>query len=193
MIGVTIAIGPKFRRLARGAAEAVKRHYGISHVVTLGEEQLARYCPPRDRFPDFPKQVFFLKFCVPLIVPKVERWLYFDADYRPIRDAEPHVIDAFRSDTRIIAVDDWWPDHPYPWRYYNAGFYVANRPHHDRLFDWCRTNYFTTKETYGDQCVWNAGIAALGLPVLELPRQYNANGPHVCENPVAAHGYWYAK
>lgn len=188
MIGVTIGVGVRFRDLARSAADAARRHYHLDHVVILGEPQLHRWCPGQDRFPDFPKRVFWLKFCVPLILPGVDRWMYLDADYTAQREPPADVLDQIHHDPRLIAVEDWWPTHPYPWPYRNAGWYVVNRERHDALFTWCRENYWSVPETFGEQCVWNAGMSALGVDVLELPREYNAGKP--CENPIGKHGYW---
>lgn len=190
MIGVTIGVGRKFRELAREAAEAAKKHYKLDHVVILGDRQLS-HCPPAHRFPDFPKRVFWLKFMVPVILSGIDRWMYLDADYFVQHDPPRDVLDQLHHDPRLIAVEDWWPTHPYPWRYYNAGWYVANRANHEALFSWCRENYFKIPEVFGDQCVWNAGISACGVDVLELPRLYNARPSNTtipCDTLIGKHG-----
>ena len=198
MIAVTIAVGAKFRALALGAAEAVKRHYKIDHVVTLGREQLARWCAPADRYPVPGEHVWSLKHQIDRIFPALERWLYFDADYKVVNPPDPDVVDALHSDTRFIGVED--TDTDPAWRascppgFLNAGFFVANRAEHERVFAWCRENYWTVPDRrWGDQNVMNAALNALKCPKLVLPLKYNVmkTAKHLCPEPVGAHGYWY--
>lgn len=189
MTGVTIGIGEKFAALAAENASAVRKFYRVDDVLILTAQDVAAYCPPRRRFEDDGRHICFLKFCIPLL-STADRWLYFDADYRPIREPDAETLSRLHDDPRLLTVRDWWERPPYPWPYYNAGFYVANCDRHEFLFDWCRANYWSVAETFGDQCVWNRGIYELGIEVCELPRAFNVGRAGQCAEPIAVHGYW---
>jgi hypothetical protein len=188
---VTIGIGAGFSEMAGRHGETVRRAFGCDGLVVLGEDMLDAWCPSQSLFPDVARRVFWLKFCIPLICPGLKRWVYCDADYRIVGDVDAVVLEQVRHDERLIAVRDSWSDGALP--YYNAGFYVANRKQHSGLLEWCRSNYFGVREVFGEQCVWNAGIRALGLDVLELPGAYNVRTEGECERNrvVGAHGFWW--
>lgn len=187
LVSVTIGIGDKFKAMAEASAASVRKFYGVEHSIILDERHLES-CPPRHLFKDSPRQIFWLKWMVAKFFPNVERWVYHDADLRIVREPDAAALAAMRTDPRLIAVRDWWTEAPTD-PYFNAGFMVCNRSH-DALFEWCMANYWKTPETYGEQCVLNAGIKALGVPVLEFHREFNAGKPGQCEIPVAVHGYW---
>lgn len=191
MIGVTIGIGERHAQLAVKAGKAIQEYYGVDKILVLNDKHLEIYCPNANRFPDAIRRMFFLKFCIPLICDD-NRWLYFDADYRVIKHPPSYWLESLRFSEKLLAVNDCWPQCPYPWPYHNAGFYVANRAAHEQLFAWCRANYFSVPEIFGEQCVWNRGIRELGVKVLELPYEFNAResvwtGPG---DPIAKHGDW---
>lgn len=191
MIAVTIGVGDSFLSLAKDAADAVKFFYRIDDVRII-DESFLHLCPDIEKFKsDRSRRIFWLKFLVPIIFPDVERWLYFDADYRPIRSPGKNDLDIIHGDPNFVAVRDWWECPPYPWTYYNAGFYVANRTEHGKLFEWCRTNYFNCREKYGEQCVMNEGLAVLGSKVTEMPRSFNTGKAEQCDAPIGVHGYWF--
>lgn len=196
MIAVTIGVGERHKTLAQYASGKIKRHYGIAHTIILGRHQVDKYCPPQERFGSAVERIFFLKLCVPLIVPGTERWMYFDADYAPVQDAEPGVLDVFRSDSRFIAVQDKGVEphvHPYAPVYYNAGFYVANMVEHAPMFAWARENYWAIPKRWDDQCATNVALNHCKKPVLELSYRYNATYPGRCEDPIGVHGFWYPR
>lgn len=187
---VTIGIGDRFEDLARRNGRTVSSRLGIPDLIVLNESHLEQYAPPLESFKDPQRRIHWLKFAIPQILPNLDRWVWIDADYKMVRAIDRRVLFAIRNDPRLIAAECWWESPPAK-PYFNAGFYVANRAQHGRLFDWCRENYFTTPETFGEQCVWNAGIKALGLDVLVLPREYNTGKPGQCSLPIGVHGYWY--
>lgn len=194
MIGVTIGIGGLFPQHASESMKAVEKYYDVKKTVMLTEKELNAFTPNRNRFPHFSKQVFFLKFCLPLILKDEERFLYFDADYRVVQKPPDDILHEIHTSDKLIAVRDRWEERvPYPWTYYNAGFQVHNRKNHEELYKWCRTNYFTVPEMWGEQCVWNRGIWELGIDVLELPHEYNAcqevwtKKLHRKDDPIAMH------
>lgn len=190
LVNVTIGIGDNFRGLAEESSASVRRFYGCERSIILNESHLGA-CPPRHLFPDDPKRIFWLKWMVRQLFPNLDRWIYHDADYRAVREPDAETLKILHIDSRLIAVRDWWEEPPTD-PYFNAGLFVANKSH-DPLFEWCKANYWRTPEKFGDQCVINHGIKALGVQVLELPRSFNVGKPEQCPpaEVIAAHGYWH--
>lgn len=165
-IGVTIGIdvGPfnenteewyktAYSRLAKWSCGFVERNLGLETRI-IGEEYVHLGV---GRFPPTT-----LKLDVFNIFPDVDRVVFFDADWRPVRkfnvfdycpDPEQLYFTLDRQPlSGVLALEDRYglPRN----RYFNTGFFVASRKHHE-LFQRAKRNYNNYHEEFWDQCVMN--------------------------------------
>lgn len=133
MIGVTIGIGEKWKEVAEISAREMQRHTGIPcHVVS--------------ELPvDFGFHPSWLKLRVFDLFPSEDEILFFDADILCIKEWQPKPI-IYRfgggefqydvdfsicNDEHSIAVSQECKQFGIdgPWRYFNAGLWIAHRKH----------------------------------------------------------------
>lgn len=169
MIGVTIGVGGKWRELAELAAAAAQQWTGLN-IVVLGDDELrhsgiSRAVELKTAVFDYVAEENILLFDADLLF--VREWdptIYADRqELICVRDFnfEPHILaDALRLG--IPARD-----------YFNAGFIIANRTHHSRLFEHARRSLHEVRSPLYDQSALNAGRVRLGIPVQFLDRRYN--------------------
>ncbi len=168
MIAVTIAVGRYYQDLAREAAASVEWSTGLRTSViteTNGEKRPSNFkLRLLDWWPD-------------------ETVLFFDADTRFLRPWNVSMFDGLQAfaaslDMPSSALDaDCARYQIKPERYFNAGVWFANRRFHKQAFDFADTlvhsPQYVTRFQY-EQTALNVAIQRFQIPLLELPRRYNA-------------------
>jgi len=179
-VAVTIGIGEHLD-YAKKSSEYVRNYLGLeTRIIT--EEHLDYGIPSLG----FTHKVFSIKFSIFDIYPDIERVMYHDCDWRPVRkfDLMPYIPDpkalyfcldrSEKSDLQDLERQYGLP----PRSYCNAGWFVAHRDHKP-TFDYCKAHYFDYDNQYGDQCVFNqvmqdkVTIAEKRLNVLDLYKIYH--------------------
>ena len=84
MIAVTIGVGDEFEKFAKWSARKVEKHLGLKTYV-LGE-QFLQYANSPGWEMDMAQKSSCIKFLLFKIFPNADRIMYFDADWRPVRD-----------------------------------------------------------------------------------------------------------
>jgi hypothetical protein len=191
MIGVTIAIGPKYRFFAEQAAKRVEKYLGIETMI-LGDGcagMAANICPA-----DVKELSCVLKFYVFEATAK-DKVFYFDADWGMRRPPSKEELAMLESDNFLCVKDRIHCDSVKecekrvgiePGTYFNAGFFVANRRRHYEVFRWCQDNYENVAKCYWDQCVFNHALPKLAKPITYLPHEWN-DMDGITQNPIARH------
>jgi hypothetical protein len=111
--------------------------------------------------------------------------LYFDVDWNCYNSPYPKEIlpEIFDSDKLVVARER----SPYfefvvqssqkididPYRYFNAGFYVANRENHYSFFEKCINIYNNVPKGFADQCMMNYVAVNYDYPVHYANRMWN--------------------
>src|SRR5680860_1570049 len=161
-LAVTIGIGQEHAFYAEQAALRVRQHLGLETFI-IGDQHLA-YALHAERLLH---QVCSLKFSIFEFIPdQWDRVMYFDADWRPVRDWDVDTI--FPDRNAIYAV----PDRSHKGvvkrleeayglatgSYFNAGWMILPRSARPLLDD-ARRRYESFPKRYGDQCVLNQVLA----------------------------------
>ena len=178
-VAVTIGIG-KYLNYAEKSSEYVRNYLGLeTRIIT--DEHLDYGIPSLG----FTHKVFSIKFSIFDIFPDIERVMYHDCDWRPVRqfDLMPYIPDPKGL---YFALDRVETDHIQdlerkygmkPRSYFNAGWFVADRDQHQML-QHCKNRYFDYRNRWGDQCVLNqvnkgkVTIADRRLNVMDLGNLY---------------------
>ncbi len=178
-VAVTIGIG-KYLGYAEKSSEYVRNYLGLeTRIIT--DEHLDYGIPSLG----FTHKVFSIKFSIFDIFPDIERVMYHDCDWRPVRqfDLMPYIPDPKGL---YFALDRVETEHIQdlerkygmePRSYFNAGWFVADREQHQML-QHCKNHYFDYKNRWGDQCVLNqvnkgkVTIADRRLNVMDLGNLY---------------------
>ena len=170
MIAVTIGTGPKYSLLARLSAATCIRHTGLP-VHILGDDAQERH---RVRRPHHLKFRLFQEF------PEAENILYVDADTIFLRAFDVQALsdlpglvcvrdvwerDWIREDAKLIGIP--------PKEYFNSGFFIVNRTHHQRMLETAENLLGRIVSRFNDQTVLNAARAQLGIPLHLLDKAYN--------------------
>ncbi len=185
-LGVTIGIGPDYAGYAAETAARVRKHLGLETVI-LGDEALDRVIDLSSRS----RSIWSLKFSLFDLVPNGwERLMYFDADWRPVRDWD---VDALFPDMQAIYVA---PDLNHrrnikemeaayglvPGSYFNSGWMLL--PARARsLLDEAKRRYPDLPKRLGDQCVLNQ---VLRNEVTRVSEVYNICEPLIWPDPANA-------
>lgn len=170
MLAVTIGLGEKWAALAELAAESVRRRTGLETAI-LNETALQRHNLAKPHY---------LKFHLFEEFPEADCILYFDADTLFLQEWEPR---AYFNKQEIVCVQDFW-DRDYirddardigiaPKDYFNTGFFIINRDHHQPLLKQAKAMVGKFRERFYDQTAINAARAELKIPLLFLPSEYN--------------------
>ena len=158
-VAVTIGIG-KYLNYAEKSSEYVRNYLGLeTRIIT--DEHLDYGIPSLG----FTHKVFSIKFSIFDIFPDIERVMYHDCDWRPVRqfDLMPYIPDPKGL---YFALDRYENSHVQdlekrynlpPRSYFNAGWFVAHKDHQSTL-QHCKSHYFEYPNQYGDQCVLNQVI-----------------------------------
>lgn len=155
-VAVTIGIG-KHLDYAKKSSEYVRNYLGLeTRIIT--EEYLDYGIPSLSS----PKKTHSIKFSIFDIFPDIERVMYHDCDWRPVRhfDLMPYIPDPkalyFCLDrVETDCVKDVERQYGLkPNSYCNSGWFVADKEHH-QMFRYCKDHYFDYREEWGDQCVLN--------------------------------------
>jgi lipopolysaccharide biosynthesis glycosyltransferase len=157
MIAVTIGVGEKHRRYAEKSAEKVRDLLGMETRI-ISDEYLhlaVEGGTVKDR-------VYSLKFSIFDIYPDIDRVMYFDCDWRPVKRFNLHEF-VPNENGLYFCVDRIEGEHVQGLEdkfklnrgtYFNAGWFVANRLHAE-LFAFCKKNYWEYGKVWYDQCVMN--------------------------------------
>jgi lipopolysaccharide biosynthesis glycosyltransferase len=178
-VAVTIGIG-KHLEYAQKSCEYVRDYLGLeTRIIT--EEHLSLAVQGLSRT----HQIFSLKFSIFDIYPDIERVMYHDCDWRPVRkfDLMPYIPDPkalyFCLD-RVEGEHIQGLERKYglpPKTYCNAGWFVMHRDHHSML-QHCKDHYFDYPKKWDDQCVLNQvnkgkiSLVDKKLNVMDLNGQY---------------------
>lgn len=157
IVAVTIGVGGHHQQMAAWAAEKVRTYLGLETRIV--DETHLGYALPNV---PHPKNIWTLKFSLFDIYPDVDRIMYFDNDWRPVRafDLEeycPNINELYYVRDRVYNAQVRGVAQKYkinPDNYFNAGWFVAHRTHQP-LFQKCKEVYHQLPETWGDQCVMN--------------------------------------
>ena len=131
MIAVTIGVGDEFEKFAKWSARKVEKHLGLKTYV-LGE-QFLQYANSPGWEMDMAQKSSCIKFLLFKIFPNADRIMYFDADWRPVRDF--NIYDYVPDENNLYFCRDDDPEklgEKYGLgkdRYFNAGWFVASRKH----------------------------------------------------------------
>jgi 2-polyprenyl-3-methyl-5-hydroxy-6-metoxy-1,4-benzoquinol methylase len=157
MIAVTIGVGEKYKRYAEKSAEMVRDLLGMETRI-ISDEHLS-YAVEGGEMKD---KVYSLKFKIFDIYPDIDRVMYFDCDWRPVKKFSLQEFTPNESELYFV-VDRIENDHVKGLEkryklnkgtYFNAGWFVASREHKP-LFDFCNDNYWKYDKVWFDQCVMN--------------------------------------
>jgi hypothetical protein len=161
-LGVTIGVGEDHQFYAEEAASRVRRHLGLETFI-IGDEHLhhalnipTSYLRPRT-----------LKFAIFDIIPEHwDRVMYFDADWRPVRDwnvdelfPDPDAIyvapdNSHKEQIQKLEVEYGLP----PGAYFNAGWMILPRSSKP-LIEEAKRQYPVLPKTFPDQCTFNQVMA----------------------------------
>ena len=156
MIAVTIGVGDEFEKFAKQSARKVEKHLGLKTYV-LGE-QFLQYANSPGWEMDMAQKSSCIKFLLFKIFPNADRIMYFDADWRPVRDF--NIYDYVPDENNLYFCRDDDPEklgEKYGLgkdRYFNAGWFVASRKHAS-LFEECHKRFDQFETTWFDQCIMN--------------------------------------
>lgn len=155
MIAVTIGVGNDWYDFAKWAAGYVERNLGLKTYI-IGEEFLKYSFSPNVE--DMSQRSSCIKFLLFDIFPGVDRIMFFDADWRPVRKF--NILDYVPDEEKLYFCQDKDEDNlglkyglP-PNRYFNAGWFVASRKH-SHLFKKCYETYNKYDTVWFDQCIMN--------------------------------------
>ena len=156
MIAVTIGVGPEFEKFAAWSAAKVEKHLGLKTYV-LGEQYI-KYANSPGADSDMAQKSSCLKFLLFKIFPNADRIMFFDADWRPVRDF--NIYDYVPNEDALYFCKDDDPEklgERYGLdkdRYFNAGWFVASRKH-AHLFEECHNRFDEFETVWFDQCIMN--------------------------------------
>ena len=129
MIGVTLGVGETYLRLARFAAERLRRFTGLDSVI-LDESH----------FRSRPLDCAHLLKLHAFDFVESENILYYDADLIFVDHWRPQQFAGAREliCVRDLTFADWIQQDAAlhrlsPYDYFNSGFFIANRAHHGQL------------------------------------------------------------
>ena len=187
-LAVTIGIGEPYREYAEEAARWVRNHLDLATFIVTDEHlQWALDESSRKR------RVWSIKFSLFEIIPAHwERIMYFDADWRPVRDWD---VDTLFPDFEQIHVA---PDRNHlavvkslerayglaPGNYFNSGWMLIPRSKSHRL-QACKDQYEELPRKFGDQCVLNQVLAD---EVTHVSSIFNVCTPREWPDPATAMG-----
>ncbi len=167
-LGVTIGIGKKHAFYAEQAARRVRQHLGLETFI-LSDEHFG-YALEAERFQH---RVWSLKFSIFEVIPgHWDRVMYFDADWRPVRDWDVDTLfpdrdgiyaAPYRSHKRVVKdLEDAYG--LVRGTYFNSGWIVLPRSAKP-LLDEARRRYNDLPNRFGDQCILNQVLARKVTPV----------------------------
>lgn len=156
MIGVTIGVGEDFHEFAKWSAAKVEKHLGIKTYIL--DEHILKYANSPGWETDMGQKASCLKFLLFKIFPNADRIMYFDADWRPVRDF--NIYDYVPDENALYFCKDEGGDELGEryglgkGRYFNAGWFVASRKH-AHLFEECHNRFNEFETVWFDQCIMN--------------------------------------
>lgn len=170
MIAVTIGVGEKYGLLAALAADSCRKRTGLE-VHILGPEAVQHHGLQKPHH---------LKFRLFKEFPEAETILYFDADTIFLKDFDPR---AYANLPEFVCAHDLW-DRGWviqdarrvgipPTDYFNSGFFILNRTHHQKMLETAECLLKTIKSPFKDQTVLNAARVQLAVPVRWLGKEFN--------------------
>ena len=170
MLGVTLGVGEKYLRLAHFAAERLRRFTGLNSIIL--DESHFRSRPL--------EHIHLLKLHAFDLVES-ENILYYDADLIFVDHWRPQQFAGTREliCVRDIAFADWIQQdstlhHIPPFEYFNSGFFIANRLHHEQLFRVAQDLApFSRSRCFVDQTCLNWARSLLNVPVKFLSKRFN--------------------
>lgn len=181
-----------YRRLAAWSCGHVEQNLQIETRI-VGKEYLHLGV---GRFP-----ASTVKLALFDIFPDIDRLIFFDADWRPVRkfnlfdycpDPEKLYFTKERQPAKMIhdLEDKYGLERN---RYFNGGFFVATRKHHAHLFRRAKENYHKYSEKWVDQCVMNQDfnsevtLADKRLNSQDIPKCFNEGAPIIKNRDVLAY------
>jgi lipopolysaccharide biosynthesis glycosyltransferase len=154
---VTIGIGEPYLTYAQKGCKEVEKLLNIeARIITKEYLHLSVGCHDQEK-------IWSLKFSIFDIFPELKAVMYFDVDWRPLK--EFNILDYCPNKDKIY----FTPDHSDYWfvqdlekqyglepgTYVNAGWFVIGR-NNKHLLNHCRNNFYNyNRSFYGDQCVLN--------------------------------------
>jgi lipopolysaccharide biosynthesis glycosyltransferase len=154
---VTIGIGDPYFLYAQRACKEVEKFLNIETKII--DEKYLKYCVGSHH----QESIWSLKFSIFDIFPDIDTVMYFDADWRPLK--EFNILDYCSDSEQIYFATDCI-ESPFiqnleieyglkPGTYVNAGWFVINKKY-KTLLNYCRDNLCNINRSfYGDQCVIN--------------------------------------
>lgn len=155
---VTIGMGKDFYEMATWTGAHVEKHLGLEVRII---DDSYHHLGVREKNHDFMQKASTVKFSVFDIFPDLDRVVFFDADWRPVRpfdifsfcpDPEKLYFTLDRQNEATRELEAYYGLERDT--YFNAGFFVASRKF-KTFFEEGRDNFGTYKEVYFDQCVLN--------------------------------------
>ncbi len=156
MIAVTIGVGKEFNEFAKWSAAKVKKHLGLETYVL--DDQFLKYSNSPGYDMDIGQKASCMKFLLFKIFPNADRIMYFDADWRPVKNF--NIYDYVPDENNLYFCRDDDPEklgEQYGLgkdRYFNAGWFVASRKHAP-LFEECHNRFDQFETRWFDQCIMN--------------------------------------
>jgi 2-polyprenyl-3-methyl-5-hydroxy-6-metoxy-1,4-benzoquinol methylase len=155
-VAVTIGIG-KHLDYAKKSSEYVRNYLGLETRIITDEHM--GHCI---QSLSLPKKAHSIKFSIFEIFPDIERVMYHDCDWRPVRqfDIMPYIpdpkglyfcVDRIETDC-VKGVEREYGLKPNS--YCNSGWFVADKEQ-KQMFRYCKDHYFDYREEWGDQCILN--------------------------------------
>ena len=196
MIGFTVAMGNTqpvgmrascpYSKYAELSGNSAIKHLGLEKIIILSEEHLAKI--DTSHIESFAEKCFYLKMFVFRLFPEVDRYLYFDVDWTCYNTPNPRIKSKILDSEKLVVVRDR-PHFVFisnaaekikvdKFRYFNAGFYVANREHHYSFFEKCINLYNDVPKEFADQCMMNYVAYNYNYPILYANRMWNMQDRH---------------
>jgi predicted O-methyltransferase YrrM len=186
LAAVTLGCGaPDYAKYAEASSRRMSQFTGLNTVV-LGNEELGdlrKRCAAIQAWPDN----------LATWALKLKIFDYVDADTVLYHDADVCCVDCWDT-SPYLNVPDFVAVRDRTWlledlmgpsalnllSYVNAGFFICNRAHHQRVLELAFaefTRHGVAKFKFADQCAINYVLQAEGAPVRYLPKLYNLMDP----------------
>ena len=208
MIGITTSVGNTieypwrascpYRKYAELSGINITKILGLDKIIVLTEEHLAQI--DTSHIESKAEKVFYLKLFIFRLFPEIDRYLYFDVDWNCFnppcpRDILPEILnseklvvvrdrphfDFVKIAAEKIKIDEF--------RYFNAGFYIANRKNHYSFFEKCIDLYNDVPKFYADQCMMNYVAVNYDYPVQYVNHIWNMMDRHNFMSKIKCVGY----
>jgi hypothetical protein len=158
---VTLGVGNNdFIEMAKFHGDLVKEYLGLE-VRIIGDEYKHLGFKKSHWYPSITYAT--IKISIFNIYPDLDRIVFFDADWRPVRPfnifdycPDPEKI-YFTIDRNLYSEDVKELEVKYnikPGKYFNSGFFIVSR-NAKKYFDEAYENFYQYDEKYFDQCVLN--------------------------------------